>query len=87
MGSAPRRGAAAAGAEHDARPALLPQLRADLVRLHAPRGRPHQDQVLGPLAGTHQGARTALQLQVSLPLKFHLLLTESQMSLCGVADL
>ena len=68
VGSAPRRGAAAAGAEHDARPALLPQLRPDLVRLHAPRGRSHQDQVLGPLAGTHQGARTALQLQVSLPL-------------------
>ena len=65
MDPAPRGGAAAAGAEHDARPALLPQLRPDLVRLHATRGRPHQDQVLGPLAGTHQGPRTTLKLKVS----------------------
>ena len=65
VGAAPRRGAAAAGAEHDARPALLPQLRPDLVRLHATRGRPHQDQVLGPLAGTHQGPGTTLKLKVS----------------------
>ena len=35
MGSAPRRGAAAAGAEHDARPALLPQLR-HLAADHGP---------------------------------------------------
>ena len=68
VGGGARRGGGAARPQHDARPALLPQLRADLVRLHAPRGRPHQDQVLGPLAGTHQGARTALKLKVSLPL-------------------
>ena len=65
VGAAPRRGAAAARAEHDARSAVLPQLRPDLVRLHAARGRPHQDQVLGPLAGAHQGPRTTLKLKVS----------------------
>ena len=60
MGSAPRRGAAAAGAEHDARPALLPQLRPDLVRLHETRGCRDQDQVQRPLARTDQGPRTSL---------------------------
>ena len=65
VGPAPRRGAPAAGAEHDARPALLPQLRPDLVRLHAAGGRPHQDQVVGALARPHQGPGAALQLQVS----------------------
>ena len=80
MGSAPRRGAAAAGAEHDARPALLPQLRPDLVRLHATRGRPHQDQVLGPLTGTHQGPRTTLQLEVSSLISFPGIKSQLQMA-------
>ena len=54
--------AGVAGAEHDTRPAVLPQLRADLVRLHEAGGRRDQDQVQRPLARTDQGPRTSLKL-------------------------
>ena len=63
MGEAARRGAAFAGHLPHARPALFPQLRADLVRLDAAGGRADQDPLLGALAGAGAGARAALQLQ------------------------
>ena len=49
---------------HEPRPALLPQLRADLVRVDEARGRANQDQVFRALSGAHQGARAAVQLEV-----------------------
>ena len=62
MGVCARVRAGVAGAEHDARPAVLPQLRADLVRLHEAGGRGDQDQVQCPLPGPHQGPGPAIKL-------------------------
>lgn len=63
MGEAAWRGAASAGHLSHARPALFPQLRADLVRLDAAGGRADQDPLLSALAGAGAGAGAALQLQ------------------------
>jgi hypothetical protein len=62
VGVPARRGARPARAQSDPRPALLPQLRPDLVRLDAAGGRPHQGQVERALPRTHQGAGAAIQL-------------------------
>lgn len=62
VGGQTRRGAPAAGHQPDAQPALLPQLRADLVRLHAARGRPEQGALLRAPARPHPRAGPALQL-------------------------
>ena len=62
MGGATRRGARPARPQHDARPAVLPQLRPDLVRLHEAGGRGDQDQVQRPLPGPHQGPGPAVKL-------------------------
>ncbi len=64
VGGRARRGGAAAGPQHDARPAVLLELRADLVRVDATGGRADQGAVVGALAGPDQGSRPALQLQV-----------------------
>lgn len=66
MGPRARGGAPTARAQHDPRAALLPELRADLVRLHATGGRAHKDSVFGPLPRANQGTRTALKLLVSI---------------------
>ena len=62
VGCPARVGARPAGAQHDARPAVLPQLRPDLVRLHEAGGRGDQDQVQRPLPGPHQGPGPAVKL-------------------------
>ena len=64
MGCGAWRRVAPAGFEHDPRSAVFPELRANLVRLHAPRGRPHQNPVLGSLSGTNPGSGTSIQLKV-----------------------
>lgn len=50
VGAEARRGAPAARPRSVAQPAVLPQLRADLVRLDAAGGRPQQDPLVGALA-------------------------------------
>lgn len=62
MGIPARRGAGPARPQPDAQPAVLPELRADLVRLHAAGGRPDEDPVQRALAGAGAGAGAALQL-------------------------
>lgn len=49
------------GAEPNPRPAVLPELRADLVRVDASGGRADQDPVIGALAGPHPGAWAPVQ--------------------------
>ena len=62
VGGATRRGARPAGPQHDSRPAVLPQLRPDLVRLHEARGRRDQDPVQRAQPRPHQGAGPAVKL-------------------------
>ena len=63
VGWGARGGAGPAGAKPHSRPAFLPELRPDLVRLHAAGGRRDQDPVQRALARPGQGARTPLKLQ------------------------
>lgn len=62
MGDQARRGTAAARHRHDARSAVLPELRPDLVRLDAARGRADQVPVVRALARAHARLGTALEL-------------------------
>ena len=47
--------------ESESRSAVFPQLRANLVRYHATGRRADQDPVVGSLARTHSGPRSAVQ--------------------------
>lgn len=62
MGDQARRGTAASRHRHDARSAVLSELRSDLVRLDAARGRADQVQVVRALARAHARLGTAVQL-------------------------
>lgn len=63
MGVQARGGTAVARHRHDARPAVLPELRADLVRFDAARGRADQVPVVRALAGADEGVGTAVELR------------------------
>ena len=65
VGGGARRGGGAARPQHDARPALLPQLRPDLVWVHEAGRRPLQSQVISTLPRPHQSPRATLKLRVS----------------------
>jgi len=73
MGDIARAGAAVARLEHDPRPAVLSQLRPNLVWIDAAGGRSDQDPVRGPLAGirpcpgaTFEFARLRQRLQLPI---------------------
>lgn len=61
MGIPVWRRASPSGNQSNAQPAILSQLRADLVWLNAPRRRAHQDPVLGSFPGTRAGAGSSVQ--------------------------
>lgn len=62
MGDQTRGRTAVARHRHDARSAVFPELRADLVRFDAARGRAHQVQVVRALARAHARLGTAVEL-------------------------
>lgn len=61
MGFHSRRGAVTTGGESYARSAVLPQLRADLVRLHETGGRADEDTQQRALTGAGARARPAVE--------------------------
>lgn len=62
MGDQTWGGTAVARHRYDARPVVFPELRADLVRFDAARGRAHQVQVVRALARAHARVGTAVEL-------------------------
>jgi len=75
VGSEIRRGARTAWNEPHTRPAVLPQLRSDLVRLHETRRRPHQDTFIGSFSWPHKSIGPTVKLlglreSLQLPLGF-----------------
>lgn len=65
MGSRTRRRAPVTRSEPDSQPAVLPELRADLVRIDAAGRRAHQDQVFRSFTWANQGFRAIVKFQVS----------------------
>lgn len=62
MGNQTRGGTAVARHRHDARPAVFPELRADLVRFDATRRCAYQVQVVRALSRTNARVGTAVEL-------------------------
>lgn len=62
MGLPTRRRTGPARTQPDPRPAILPQLRTDMVRIDASRRRPNQSEIERPFAGTHPSLGTTVEL-------------------------